>query len=74
MGNISIKLFSPVLKPGPARAYEISEKTTIVQFLEETGIQDTDTVLILVNGRPSRSYTELKDGDVLSILTLLDGG
>jgi sulfur carrier protein ThiS len=72
--KINIQFFAPVSKPGPARSYEISEKTSIKQFVEQVGIEDIDRLLSLVNGRPKRPDTELKDGDMLSIFMLLDGG
>lgn len=72
--KLHIQLFAPQAKPGPVTTHEVNEGTTIEGFLEQLEIKELDNFLILVNSRPSKLETELKDSDLLSIVLLLDGG
>ncbi len=73
--KIEIKLFA-VLSVGrfKAETQEFSAGTSVEQVVKHLGFAEGDVGIVLINGKHGSIQDSLNDGDVLSLLPLMDGG
>ncbi len=73
--NITVKLFGILQEKRFNKLQtKYTEKTTILQVMDEIGIPQHVIGVIFVNGRYAFPDRELKEDDVLAFFPLLGGG
>lgn len=73
--KIEIRLFA-VLSVGRFKAeiHEYAAGSSVEQIIECLGFAEGDVGIVLINGKHGTTQDTLHDGDVLSLLPLMDGG
>jgi sulfur-carrier protein len=73
--KIEIKLFA-ALSVGrfKAETQEFAAETCVEQVVKHLGFAEGDVGIVLINGKHATTQDSLNDGDVLSLLPLMDGG
>lgn len=73
--KIEIKLFA-ALSVGrfKVETQDFSAGTSVEQVVKHLGFVEGDVGIVLINGKHGSIQDSLNDGDVLSLLPLMDGG
>ncbi|MEW6573263.1 MAG: MoaD/ThiS family protein [Bacillota bacterium] len=73
--HVKLKLFAS-LRNGrfKEKTLDIKEGSTLIELLQQLGIEKEAVAILLVNGRDGEFRQELKEGDVVSVFPPLGGG